>query len=86
MIYLGLSLPFLIAGAVVGRWWVLLPAALVWPLDSIARALDVWGHGNGDLWLPLTAFFVLVSVGCAAVGVLVHKVVVRAATGDATAL
>jgi hypothetical protein len=69
------------AGALVGRWWILIVAACAWPVVFIGFLADWWGSGVGDGWPLALAMLIVISVAGAALGVLARH---RLRFGDAS--
>lgn len=73
MIYILLSLAFLLSGVIVGRWLIVVAPAVIWAVYAIGRDAGWWGRKPGEFLVLGTIILVIMGVALAAVGVLVHK-------------
>jgi hypothetical protein len=66
---LAVGLVLAAVGALVGRWWLPIVAACVWPLFFLGLHAAWWGSGVGDGWAYALVGLILVSVAGAVIGV-----------------
>ena len=71
--FLVVGVVFLAAGALIGRSWVLVVAACLWPLFFIGLHADWWGSGVGESWAVALVLLILTSVAGAMVGLLARR-------------
>jgi hypothetical protein len=67
------SLPFLVLGFVVGRWFVLAVPVAFWTIFFVGVGAGLWGSGFGDAWELAVLFVVAAAVAAAAIGVLLRR-------------
>lgn len=78
MIAVGIAMSCaLAAGLAAGRWAVLVPLVLAWPVYFLGLERDWWGSGLGDGWGWALAGLSALSVGAGALGVAARRWLVR---------
>lgn len=67
----------LLVALMTGRMWLLVVAAITWPLYIAGVLVGWWGDGVGDGWEYALITGTGASVSAAAVGIVIHRMRMR---------
>jgi hypothetical protein len=72
--FVAVGLVAAVLGVLVGRWWMLIVAACVWPLFFSGLHAGWWGSGVGESWAVALVLLILISIVGAALGVVAARI------------